>query len=54
MRGWEYSVFISPMCVSELTEMKETQEGLSVGASCSLNQVAEKMRELVDRFPSQY
>ena len=54
MRGWEYSVFISPLCVPEMNQLKETDDGLRVGASCSLNRVAEKMRDLVDRLPCEW
>lgn len=54
VRGWEYSVFISPLCVPEMNQLKEADDGLRVGASCSLNRVAEKMRDLVDRLPCEW
>ena len=49
--GSENSTFIGALCVPELMEMKETSEGLHVGASCSLHLVAEKMKELIFDLP---
>ena len=54
VRGCEYTVFVSPLCVPELTALKEGEEGLSIGASCSLTQIADKMKELVDQLPCEY
>jgi xanthine dehydrogenase/oxidase len=48
----EYTTFIDPLCVPELTSVKENKDGVLIGASCSLNQIADRFSILVDKLPS--
>ena len=51
MNKLEYTTFIDPLCVPELTSVKENKDGVLIGASCSLNQIADRFSILVDKLP---
>ena len=50
-KGEFYEVLISPSHVPEMNKMEEVEGGLSVGAAVTLNVLAKKLKQLVDKLP---
>ena len=46
-----FPVLISPVHIPELNVLKETTEGLLIGAACTLTDIETKIKEICKRLP---
>ena len=47
----QFPVLVSPTRILEMNVLEETNDGLVVGAACSLSDIEVKMKEICNRLP---
>ena len=47
----QFPVLVSPTRIPEMNVLEETNDGLVVGAACSLSDIEVKMKEICNRLP---